>query len=189
MILEFEGYSPRIARSAFVAPTAAIVGHVRVGEESSIWFNAVLRADNGENAIRIGERTSIQDGCIVHISTRRGTRVGNDVTVGHGAILEGCTIEDRVLVGMNAVVLEGAEVGAGALVAAGSVVTAGMKIPAGVLAAGAPAQVKKEISGSSAWWIEHSAAHYVDLARRYRRADVGQAARTDVESEPPEGTD
>jgi len=183
VILEFEGYSPKIATSAFVAPTAAIVGHVRVGEESSVWFNAALRADNGENAIRIGERTSIQDGCVIHVSTKRGTRIGNDVTIGHGAILEGCTIQDRVVIGMNAVVLEGAEVGEGSLVAAGSVVTAGMKIPAGVMAAGAPAQIKKEVSGSSAWWIEHSAAHYVSLARRYRHLDLGLINETQAQRE------
>jgi carbonic anhydrase/acetyltransferase-like protein (isoleucine patch superfamily) len=180
VILEFEDYSPKIAKSAFVAPTAAIVGHVRVGEESSIWFNATLRADNGENDIRIGERTSIQDGCVIHVSTRRGTWIGNDVTIGHGAVLEGCTIQDRVVIGMNAVVLEGAEVGEGSLVAAGSVVTAGMKIPAGVMAAGSPTQVKKEVTGGSAWWIEHSAAHYVSLARRYRQLDLSQDDSTEA---------
>lgn len=168
IILELDGYAPLIAGSVFVAPTASIIGNVTVEEEASIWFGAALRADNGENKITVGPRTSIQDGCVVHVSTERGTTIGGDVTVGHGAILEGCTIGDGAVVGMNAVVLEDAEVGAGSMVAAGSVVPVGMRIPAGVLAAGAPARIKKEISGESAEWIAHSAPHYVRLARRYR---------------------
>jgi carbonic anhydrase/acetyltransferase-like protein (isoleucine patch superfamily) len=168
VILEFEGYSPQIDESVFVAPSATVVGHVYVEHSSSIWFGATLRADSGENAIRVGARTSIQDSCVIHVSTTRGTTVGNDVTVGHGAILEGCAVHDRVVVGMNAVVLEDVEIGEGSLVAAGAVVTVGTKIPPGVLAAGAPAKIKKQISGASAWWIERSAAHYVRLAERYR---------------------
>lgn len=168
MLMEFDGYAPQVADSVFVAPTAAIVGNVRIEDEASIWFSATLRADNGPHGIHIGARTSIQDACVIHVSTDQGTHVGNDVTIGHGAILEGCTIGDRVVVGMNAVVLEGAEIGDGSMVAAGAVVTAGMRIPAGVLVAGAPAQIKKELSGSSARWIEKSAPHYVELARRYR---------------------
>jgi carbonic anhydrase/acetyltransferase-like protein (isoleucine patch superfamily) len=180
MLLDFEGYSPKISDSAFVAPTAVIIGHVYVGEDSSVWFHATLRADGDEQAIRIGERTSVQDGCVIHVSTRHGTTVGNDVTIGHGAILEGCTIQDRVVVGMNAVILEEAVIGEGSLVAAGSVVTAGMNIPPGVLAAGAPAKIKKAISGNSALWVERSASHYVSLARRYR-AELARQQRVDVQ--------
>ncbi len=168
MILELDGYVPELHPTVFVAPTAAVVGNVRIGQESSVWFSAALRADNGDHAISIGERTSVQDGCVIHVSTKRGTDVGSDVTVGHGAILEGCTIENGAVIGMNAVVLEDAVVGQGSLIAAGSVVTAGLVIPAGVVAAGVPAVIKKAISGESAWWIAHSAAHYVELARRYR---------------------
>lgn len=175
MIMDLDGYSPRLAGTAFVAPNAAVVGNVVIGEESSIWFGATLRGDNGANVIEIGDRTSIQDCCMVHVSLHRGTIIGNDVTVGHGALLEGCTVGDRAVIGMNAVILEDVEVGEGALVAAGSVVTTGMKIPPGVLVAGSPAQVKKEISGQSARWIEHSASHYVELARRYREQLKGQA--------------
>ncbi|HEV3310415.1 MAG TPA: gamma carbonic anhydrase family protein [Chloroflexota bacterium] len=162
------GYEPSVAASVFIAPTATIVGNVSVGEDSSVWFGATLRADHEEQAIVVGARTSIQDGCVIHVSTENGTIIGDDVTVGHGAILEGCTIHDRALIGMNAVVLEGAEVGEGSMVAAGAVVPVGMVIPAGMLVAGVPATIKKDISGGSAAWIDRSASHYVALARRYR---------------------
>lgn len=169
IVLPLDGYHPRIAPTVFIAPNAAIVGNVTVGDESSIWFSATVRADNGERAVIIGSRTSIQDGVVIHVSTERGTAIGDDVTVGHCAVLEGCTVRDGAVIGMNAVLLEGAEIGAGSMVAAGSVVPAGMVIPPGVLAAGVPATVKKQISGASAEWIAHSASHYVELARRYRR--------------------
>lgn len=170
MIYEFDSLRPWLAESVFVAPSADVIGNVVVGEHSSIWFGAVLRADSGaENALRIGERTSVQDNCVIHVSTHRGTVIGNDVTIGHGAILEACTIHDRALIGMNAVVLEDVEVGEGALVAAGSVLTAGTRVPPGVLVAGTPARIKKEIAGDSAWWIARSAEHYVELAERYMR--------------------
>jgi carbonic anhydrase/acetyltransferase-like protein (isoleucine patch superfamily) len=168
MILSLDGYDPDVSGTAFVAPNAAVIGNVSVGDEASIWFGATLRGDNGDNPIVVGARTSIQDGCVVHVSTRTGTIIGDDVTVGHGAILESCTIDDGAVIGMNAVVLERAIVGAGSMIAAGAVVPAGMEIPAGMLAAGVPAQIKKAISGESAAWIERSAAHYVALARRYR---------------------
>ena len=167
-ILPLDGYAPRVHETVFVAPTAAIVGNVSIDQESSVWFSAALRADNGDNPISIGARTSIQDGVVIHVSTHRGTTIGDDVTVGHCAVLEGCTVRDRAVIGMNAVVLEDAEVGEGAMVAAGCVVPAGMVIPPHTLVAGVPAAVKKEISGASARWIERSAEHYVELARRYR---------------------
>src|SRR5579862_3783682 len=110
-ILPLDGYEPRIDPSIFVAPSAAIVGNVTIGAESSVWFAASIRADNGDNPVVVGERTSIQDGVVIHVATDRGTIVGDDVTVGHCAVLEGCTVEDRAVIGMNAVVLEGAEVG------------------------------------------------------------------------------
>jgi len=180
LILALDGYAPRLADSVFVAPTAAIVGNVTLGEEASVWFGATLRADNGENAICVGARTSIQDACVVHVSSHNGTSIGQDVTVGHGAVLEGCTIRDRALIGMNAVVLEEAEIGEGSMVAAGSVVPVGLKVPPGVLVAGSPAQIKKQISGPSAAWIEKSAPHYVALARRY----MEQLAGTESQNGP-----
>ena len=125
MILSLDGYEPSIAESVFVAPNAAIVGNVEIGEDSSVWFSATLRADNGDKAILVGERTSIQDGCVIHVSTNWGTNIGSDVTVGHCAVLKGCTISNEVVIGMNSVVLEGAVIGRGSMVAAGSVVSAG----------------------------------------------------------------
>ena len=168
MIVEFEGYRPVVAESAFVAPTAVLIGNVTVGDEASIWYGAVLRADQGEHAILIGPRSNVQDNCVLHVSGNRGTIVGSDVTIGHGALLEGCDIADGAVVGMNAVVLEGARVGARSLIAAGSTVLAGTQIPDDVMAAGLPAVVKKATTGPSRRWIERSAAHYVERARRYR---------------------
>lgn len=166
-ILSFAGIHPRIHPSAFVAPTATVIGNVTIGEEASIWFGAVIRGDEPEHEIRVGARTSIQDNCVVHVSRQGATLIGADVTVGHGAVLESCTVGDGALIGMNAVVLQRAVVGPAALVAAGAVVGSGAEIPARHLAAGAPAAVKKELEGESLRWVTTSAAHYVELSRRY----------------------
>jgi carbonic anhydrase/acetyltransferase-like protein (isoleucine patch superfamily) len=170
MIIEYRGRTPKVHPSAFIAPTAVLIGDVEVGEESSIWFGAVLRGDNGP--IRIGARTSIQDNAVLHVSEHGETIVGDDVTVGHCAVMEDCRIERRALIGSNAVVLGGAVVGEGTLVAAGSVVGERSEIPAGVLAAGAPAKVKKPLEGEAAKWIEISADEYVKLSRSYIGQDT-----------------
>jgi carbonic anhydrase/acetyltransferase-like protein (isoleucine patch superfamily) len=145
-----------------------LIGHVVVHDEASIWYGAVLRADHGEQRIVIGARSSVQDNCVIHVSQDHGTTIGIEVTIGHGAILEGCDIEDGALIGMNAVVLEYARVGRRALIAASSTVLAHQNIPPDSLAAGSPAVVKKAIEGSADRWIEKSAGYYVELARRYR---------------------
>ncbi len=176
-ILPFAGIHPRIHPSAFVAPTATVIGNVTVGEEASIWFGAVIRGDEPDHEIRVGARTSIQDNCVVHVSRQGATLIGADVTVGHGAILESCTVGDGALIGMNAVVLQRAVVGPAALVAAGAVVGSGAEIPARHLAAGTPAVVKKELAGESLRWVTNSAAHYVELSRRYM-AQGGDNGRT-----------
>lgn len=170
MIIEYRGRTPKVHPSAFIAPTAVLIGDVEVGEESSIWFGAVLRGDNGP--IRVGARTSIQDNAVLHVSEHGQTIVGDDVTVGHCAVMEDCRIERRALIGSNAVVLGGAVVGEGTLVAAGSVVGERSEIPAGVLAAGAPAKVKKPLEGEAAKWIEISAEEYVKLSRSYMVQDT-----------------
>lgn len=170
MIIEYRGRTPKVHPSAFIAPTAVLIGDVEVGEESSIWFGAVLRGDNGP--IRVGARTSIQDNAVLHVSEHGQTIVGDDVTVGHCAVMEDCRIERRALIGSNAVVLGGAIVGEGTLVAAGSVVGERSEIPAGVLAAGAPAKVKKPLEGEAAKWIEISADEYVKLSRSYMVQDT-----------------
>jgi carbonic anhydrase/acetyltransferase-like protein (isoleucine patch superfamily) len=173
MLVEFDGYRPQVSPRAFVAPTAVLVGNVIVHDEASVWYGAVLRADHGEQGIVVGARSTIQDNCVIHVALDRGTRIGEDVTVGHGAILEACDVEDGALIGMNAVVLEHVRVGARALVAANSSVLARSQIPPGMLAAGAPATVKKAVAGEAQWWIENSARYYVELARKYRDQGLG----------------
>lgn len=170
MIIEYRGKRPNVDPSAFVAPTAVLVGDVEVGPESSIWFGAVLRGDNGP--IRVGARTSIQDNAVLHVSENGGTFVGDDVTVGHAAVMEDCRIERYALIGSNATLLNGCSIGEGALIGAGSVVAQGAVIPARVLAAGAPATVKKPLEGEAASWIEISAGEYVKLSRSYIAAGI-----------------
>ena len=172
MILEFEGFIPRVHPSAWLAPTAVVIGNVEIGPESSVWFGAVIRGDEPEHAIRIGARTSVQDNCVVHVSSKGPTLIGDEVTIGHGAVLESCRIGDGALIGMNAVVLQRAIVGDRALVGAGAVVPNGMEIPARHLAVGAPARVKREIAGESLQWLERGARHYVALSRRYLGSDL-----------------
>jgi carbonic anhydrase/acetyltransferase-like protein (isoleucine patch superfamily) len=177
-ILPFRGRWPQIHPSAFVAPTATLIGHVIVEEEASIWFGAVLRGDDPEHPIQVGARTSVQDNCVIHVSAQGPTVIGSDVTVGHGAIMESCVIGQGALIGMNAVILQRASVGEGALIAAGAVVPSGAEIPARHLAAGAPARVKKELEGESLRWILTSAEHYVELSRQYLEQGTGRSDAT-----------
>jgi carbonic anhydrase/acetyltransferase-like protein (isoleucine patch superfamily) len=171
MIIEYRGKRPQIAPSVFLAPTAVLIGDVVVGAESSIWFGAVLRGDNGP--IRVGARTSIQDNAVIHVSEDGGTYIGDDVTVGHCAVMEDCAIEAHALIGSNATLLNGCKIGEGTLIAAGSVVAQRAEIPAGVVAAGAPATVKKAIDGEAAAWIEISSDEYVKLSRLYLAQSIG----------------
>jgi carbonic anhydrase/acetyltransferase-like protein (isoleucine patch superfamily) len=171
MFVEYRGKAPRVAASAFIAPTAVLIGDVLVGEEASIWFGVVLRADKG--TIRIGARSSIQDNAVVHASERGSTRIGNDVTVGHCAVLDDCTIEDGALIGSNAVVLNGALVGTATVVAAGSVVTAEEQVGDRIVVAGAPAKVRKLLGGRAADWIAHQTSDALASARAYRRDNLG----------------
>lgn len=171
MIIEYRGKRPKIHPSAFIAPNAVLIGDVAVGPQSSIWFGAVLRGDNGP--IRVGARTSIQDNAVVHVSEGGETLLGDDVTVGHCAVMEDCRIEARALIGSNATLLNGSTIGEGALIAAGSVVGQGVAIPPRVVAAGAPATVKKAIEGQAASWIEISSDEYVKLSRLYLAQSIG----------------
>jgi carbonic anhydrase/acetyltransferase-like protein (isoleucine patch superfamily) len=143
-IVELDGVGPTIGQGVFLAPTAVLIGDVRIGDRTNIWFGTVLRGD--VSYIEIGAGCSIQDNAVIHCATDLPTVIGADVVVGHGAMLEGCTIEDGALIGMGAVVLQHARVGAGTMVAAGAVVPEREHIAPGVLAAGVPAQVKKELS-------------------------------------------
>jgi len=169
LIIPFNGRTPKIDPSAFLAPTAVVIGDVEIGADSSVWFGAVLRGDHPDHGIRIGARTSVQDNCVVHVSARGPTSIGDEVTVGHGAVFESCIIGSGALIGMNAVILHEAVIGEQALVAALSVVPDRMRVPPRTLVAGAPATVRKELAGESADWIRGSAEHYVELARAYRR--------------------
>jgi carbonic anhydrase/acetyltransferase-like protein (isoleucine patch superfamily) len=173
MLLTYGGKTPRVHASAFVAPGAVLIGDVEVGPESSIWFGAVLRGDHPEHGIRIGARTSIQDNCVLHVSARGATIVGDDVTVGHGAVFESCEIRRGCLIGMNAVILHGAVIDEYSLVAALSVVPEGMHVPPGTLVAGIPARVRKELTGESARWVRESPQHYVELSRSYLANGIG----------------
>lgn len=179
MILTYNGRTPRIHPTAFIAPTAVIIGDVEIGEHASIWFGAVLRGDNPEHGIRVGARTSVQDNCVVHVSARGPTVIGEDVTVGHGAVFESCEIRRSALIGMNAVILHGAVVEEEALVAALSVVPEGMVVPARTLVAGAPAKVRKELTGESVHWVRDSSSHYVALSRTYLEQQIGRAPDTE----------
>jgi gamma-carbonic anhydrase len=171
MFIEFRGKRPKISASAFVAPTAVLIGDVEVGEESSIWFGVVIRADNGP--IRIGMRSSVQDNSVIHVSPNSTTVIGDDCTIGHSVTMEDCIIENGALIGSNAVVLNGATVGSKALVAAGSIVPANARVPAETLNAGAPAVVKRKLEGESLGWVENTPASYVRLSRSYLQQSIG----------------
>jgi carbonic anhydrase/acetyltransferase-like protein (isoleucine patch superfamily) len=170
MIIEYKGKAPRISPSAFVAPTAVIIGDVIVGDEASIWWGAVIRSDQNQNPIVVGARTSVQDNCVLH-SGEAPTIIEEDCTIGHGAIMEGPLIRRGAIIGMNVTLLENVEIGEEALIAAGSVVVPHTKIPPRVLAAGAPAKVKKEIAGEALHWIKMGSATYVNLCRSYMGGD------------------
>ena len=164
-VVELDGVAPTIGEDVFIAPTAVLIGDVRVGDRANIWFGTVLRGDNAP--IEIGEETSVQDNAVIHCARDLPTVVGRRVIIGHGALLEGCVIEEQAVVGMGCIVLQRASVGAGAMIAAGAVVPERAEIRAGVLAAGVPAQEKKELSGSAARWTATAADEYQLLRERY----------------------
>jgi carbonic anhydrase/acetyltransferase-like protein (isoleucine patch superfamily) len=164
-ILELDGVAPTIGADVWLAPTAVLVGDVRVGDRANIWFGAVLRGDSSH--IEIGAGCSIQDNAVIHCADDLPTVIGADVVVGHGAMLEGCVVEEHALIGMGAIVLQRARVGASAMVAAGAVIGEGGAVGARMLAAGVPAREKKELSGSALRWTETAADHYQEYRRRY----------------------
>ncbi len=166
MILPFKDSTPEIHSSAWVTESAQVIGDVVIGEECSVWFNAVIRGDM--NYIRIGKRTNIQDGCVLHVARRTlPLIIGDEVTVGHNVTLHACTIGNRCLIGMGAVVMDGAEVGENSIIGAGSLVTPGTKIPPGNLAVGAPARVKRPLTEEEVRGIREAAANYVGDIENY----------------------
>lgn len=166
------GKDPVIPASAFIAPGAVVCGDVTLGEETSIWFQAVLRADI--QRIVIGDHSNIQDGAVVHLDSLYGTTVGEWVTVGHKAILHACTVDNEVLVGMGSIVLDGAEIGARSIIGAGALVTGGKKIPPGSLVLGSPGKVVRELSLDEQKDIKRWAARYVTLSRVYLQRGKGR---------------
>ena len=167
MILPYKGILPTVHRTAFVAPTAVVIGDVEIGEDTGIWFGCVLRVD--VNVIRIGRRTNIQDGTIIHVASRgQGTFIGDDITVGHMAVLHACTLEDGCFVGMKACVMDGATVESQAMVAAGALVTPGKRVLRGQLWAGSPARYSRDLTPDELAFFPESARHYGELARSYR---------------------
>ncbi|MEF9991005.1 MAG: gamma carbonic anhydrase family protein [Romboutsia sp.] len=166
MIKGYEGIEPKIDQSVFVAESSDIIGKVDIGKKSSIWYNVVIRGD--EQTITIGENTNIQDGSVVHIGWNLPTQIGNNVTIGHKALIHGCKIGDNTLIGMGSIVLDGAEVGEFTLLAAGSLVPPGKKIPSGVLAMGSPAKVIRELTEEEKQANIKSALDYVKSASKHR---------------------
>ncbi len=164
MLRIYKGITPTIAADAYIDESAQVIGDVHIGDESSVWMNAVVRGD--DNVIRIGRRTNIQDGTIVHVMREPShpTVLGDDITVGHGAVVHGCTIEDACLIGMGAILLNGSHVGSGSIVAAGTLVPEGCVIPPRSLVMGSPGKVKRAITDGEYAFILESAQNYV----RYR---------------------
>jgi carbonic anhydrase/acetyltransferase-like protein (isoleucine patch superfamily) len=164
-ILEVNGVAPTIGDEVWLAPTAVLIGDVRLGDRVNVWFGTVLRADY--SYIEVGAGCSIQDNAVVHCAEDLPTVIGEDVLVGHGAMLEGCVVEEHALIGMGAIVLQCARVGARAMVAAGAVVGERAEISAGMLAAGVPAREKKQLSGSALQWTDTAVDRYQGLRRQY----------------------
>ncbi|MFE6779953.1 gamma carbonic anhydrase family protein [Streptomyces sp. NPDC057702] len=175
LIAAFGGKEPRVGAEVFVAPSAVVLGEVRLEAGSSVWYNAVLRADCGP--ITVGAGSNVQDNCTVHVDPGFPVTVGERVTVGHNAVLHGCAVEDDCLVGMGATVLNGAVIGAGSLVAAQALVPQGMRVPPGSLVAGVPARVRRPLTDEERAGMATNAALYVDLAREHRATLGATTAR------------
>jgi gamma-carbonic anhydrase len=157
---------PVLGRSAWVAPSADVIGDVEMGEDSSVWYGSVVRGD--VYPIRIGARTNVQDHCVLHVThDKYATVLHDDVTIGHRVVLHGCTVESGALVGIGAIVLDQAVIGEGALVGAGALVTPGTSIPRGMLAMGSPAKVIREVTDAEREWMRESVQIYVRLAREH----------------------
>ena len=165
-IREYRGKFPQLHHSVFVAPSATVIGNVEIGAGASVWYGAVVRGD--VMPIRIGARTNIQDLSVLHGTTGEyGVEVGEDVTVGHRAILHGCTVGDGCLIGMGAIVLDGCVIGEGSLIAAGALLPPGTEVPPGSMVAGLPGKVVRELSDEEREQIRKGAGHYTELAEAY----------------------
>ena len=162
---EFFAHKPSIHPTAFVAPTAAVIGHVTLEEESSVWYHTVLRADI--NRIHVGPRSNIQDGSVVHLADEYPVIIGELVTIGHKAMIHACTIGNECLIGMGAIILDGAEIGPRCIIGAGAVVTGGMKVPEGSMVLGTPGKVVKTLDLAAQKKIKTWAEKYVGVSKRF----------------------
>jgi carbonic anhydrase/acetyltransferase-like protein (isoleucine patch superfamily) len=174
-LISFGGKAPQIDASAFVAPGARLIGDIEIGPEASVWYNCVLRGD--VNRIRIGARTNIQDGSVIHVdSPRTGhesghpTIIGEEVLIGHLAMVHGCLLHDRAFVGLGAIVMDGCEIESGGMLAAGAMLTPGRRVPAGQLWAGRPAKYVRDLSQEELAAQREGVAHYVALAKAHAEA-------------------
>lgn len=171
-IYRYKNILPQIDNSAFIAPSADVMGDVVIGPDSNIWYGCVVRGDVAD--IKIGARTNIQDGTIVHVTTgREGTFVGDDVTVGHSAVLHACRIENFGFAGMKSCVMDGAVIESFGMLAAGALLTPGKRVPSGQLWAGSPARYMRDLTEEEIAYIKWSAPHYVELGREHKRAIEG----------------
>lgn len=170
MILPFASQSPRLSAGAYVSSSAAVIGDAHIGENASVWFGAVIRADAGR--ITVGEGSNIQDNCTLHCSEGFPVTVGAYVSVGHNAVLHGCTVGDGSLIGMNATILDGAVIGKGCLVGAGALVTEGKVFPDYSVILGAPAKAVKTLDEQAAARMRENALNYSRLAGEYRRQEI-----------------
>lgn len=166
MIRTFHGIKPTVPQSCFIEDTAVVIGDVVLGEDCSVWFNAVIRGD--VNYIRIGDRTNVQDLCMLHVThDTHPLIIGNEVTIGHNVVLHGCTVKDRVLVGMGAIIMDGVVIEEDSVVGAGALLVEGTVVPPKSVILGSPARVRRSVTTKELAWIKESADNYVQYARQY----------------------
>lgn len=165
MIKEFKGINPIIHNTCYISESVDIIGNVVIKENANIWFGTRIRGDM--NSIIIGENTNIQENSVIHVDSHCGTYIGNNVTIGHGAIIHGCTINDNVLVGMGSIILNEAIIGKNTIIGAGSLIPQGKEIPEGVLCLGSPAKVIRKLTEEEISKIQESADNYVSISKNY----------------------
>ena len=171
MIKSFRNLSPKIHETAFVAENAIVIGDVEIGAESSVWFGSTVRGD--VNFIRIGARTNVQDGCVIHVSSKtHPTILEDEITLGHRVTLHGCYVETGCLIGIGAIVLDGARIGNNSLVAAGSLVTPDTQIPSGSLVIGSPAKVKRKLTDTEIYNLSRFWQNYTELLKTYKQEEI-----------------
>ena len=179
MLIEFEGKTPKIDPAAFVAPGAKLIGDIELGPEATVWYNCVLRGDM--NRIRIGARSNVQDGSVIHVDPPRvggpehgfPCLIGEDVLIGHMAMVHGCTLQDRAFVGLGAIVMDGCVIESDAMLAAGAMLTQGKVVPSGQLGAGRPAKFVRDLRPEDLAHMRMGSAHYVELGKRHAAALKG----------------